>query len=105
VSDYANDVRVYDYTLGTLKLTISTNYGGAMPPTNYAGGLVFGDAGRLFVAAFNNDDATGNPGVLLRFDGASGDPLPGAGNTGAILVKEDARLKRPIGVAVSPVEL
>jgi hypothetical protein len=102
VSDYANDVRQYDYATGALKKTLSTNYGGATPSTNLVGGIAFGEGGRLFVAAFNSDEASGHPGAILRFDGATGDPLPSEGNGGALLVKEDARLKRPIGVATRP---
>ncbi|HWO19356.1 MAG TPA: hypothetical protein VNO30_11290 [Kofleriaceae bacterium] len=42
------------------------------------------------------------PGTLLRFDGATGDPLPAAGQSGAVLVADDARLQRPIGIAAWP---
>lgn len=102
VSDYAGDVRRYDYTTGMLKATLSTNYSGVTPSKNLVGGLAFGEAGQLFVAAFNADDTLKNPGAVLRFEGDSGNPLPAAGQTGAIFVKEDPRLVRPIGIVARP---
>jgi len=104
VSDYANDVRRFDFTTGALVSTIATNYSGETPSKNNIGSLAFGEGGVLFVLGFNADMATGNPGAVLRFDGSTGDPLPGNNNPGALLVKEDARLKRPIGITTVPAE-
>lgn len=102
VSDFANDIRRYDARSGTLKSTLPTNYAGETPSHNNLGGLAFGAGGRLFTVGFNLDDATGNPGAVLRFDGATERPLPAAGQTGALLVPEDPRLARPIGILALP---
>ena len=53
------------------------------------------------VLGFDVDDTKGNPGTVLRFD-AEGKPLPASGQSGAVLVKADARLKRPIGILALP---
>jgi streptogramin lyase len=98
VSDYANDIRRFDRVTGALKSTISTNYSGVTPSGNSIGGLSFDNHGRLFTVGFNADEATGHPGAVLRFDGATSAPLPGMGQTGAVLVPENKRLLRPIGV-------
>jgi hypothetical protein len=39
---------------------------------------------------------------VLRFDGATGAPLPGAEQMGAVLTPEDKRLVRPIGIVALP---
>ncbi len=101
VSDYANDIRRYDFTLGMLQSTISTNYTGTMPSGNFFGGLTFGDGGRIFAVGFDADDTKGNVGTVLRFD-AEGKPLPRTGEVGAVLVDADARLARPIGILALP---
>ncbi len=102
VSDFANDIRRYDARSGALKSTIPTNYSGTIPSKNNLGGIAFGAGGRLFTVGFNLDDKTGNPGAVLRFDGATGVPLPAQGQTGALLVPEDGRLVRPIGILALP---
>ncbi len=98
VSDYANDIRRFDRVTGALKSTISTNYSGVTPSGNSIGGLSFDNHGRLFTVGFNADEATGHPGAVLRFDGATSAPLPGMGQTGAVLVPENKKLLRPVGV-------
>ena len=40
----------------------------------------------------------GNPGAVLRYDGATGTPLPATGQSGAIFVPQSAILVRPIGI-------
>ncbi len=95
VSDFANDIRVYEWPSGMLKNTISTNYTGTMPSGNYMGGVSIGDKGNIFTAGFATAD--GNVGTVLRFDSA-GAPLPADGQSGSILVNADARLNRPIGI-------
>jgi hypothetical protein len=102
VSDYANDIRRFDGATGTLKSTLSTNYSGTTPSGNNLGSLAFGAGDRLFTVGFNVDEATGHPGAVLRFDGATGSPLPASGQMGALLVPEDARLSRPIGLLALP---
>ncbi|MDC0740384.1 Vgb family protein [Polyangium mundeleinium] len=101
VSDFANDIRRYDFTMGTLLGTIATNYTGSSPSGNYLGGLSFGDGGRIFTVGFDVDDTKGNPGTVLRFE-ADGTPVPASGQSGAVLVKADARLARPIGILALP---
>lgn len=64
------------------------------------GGLTFDDRRRLFTVGFAMNDAM--PGTILRFDGATGAPLPAAGQSGAVLVSNDARLQRPIGITARP---
>jgi len=101
VTDYANDIRRYDFTMGTLLGTIETNYSGSTPSTNYLGAMTFGDGGHIFAVGFDVDDTKGNPGTVLRFD-AETKPLPAEGQSGAVLVKADARLARPIGILALP---
>jgi glucose/arabinose dehydrogenase len=101
VSDYANDIRRYDATTGQLKSVIATSYSG-IPSMNFLGSLAFGDNGALFTVGFDSDDTTAQLGTILRFDAATGDPLPSEGQSGAIFVPEDARLKRPIGITARP---
>ncbi|MDI1479521.1 hypothetical protein [Polyangium sp. y55x31] len=101
VSDYANDIRHYDFATGMQLGTISTNYTGTTPSTNYLGALSFGDGGRIFAVGFDVDEAKGNPGTVLRFD-ADGMPLPASGQSGAVLVNADSRLARPIGILALP---
>jgi sugar lactone lactonase YvrE len=95
VSDFANDIRVYEWPGGMLKNAISTNYTGTMPSGNYMGGVSIGDKGNIFTAGFAT--AEGNVGTVLRFDSA-GAPLPANGQPGSILVNADSRLLRPIGI-------
>ncbi|MRG93822.1 PEP-CTERM sorting domain-containing protein [Polyangium spumosum] len=101
VSDYANDIRRYDFATGMVLGTLSTNYSGATPSKNYLGALSFGDGGHIFAVGFDVDEAKGHPGTVLRFD-AEGKPLPAEGQSGAVLVNADARLARPIGILALP---
>jgi DNA-binding beta-propeller fold protein YncE len=97
VSDFAQDVRRYDAHTGALLEELDTNYTGTLPSNDYVGEIAFGQDGRLFVVGFDNLDPT-NPGVLLRFDGRSGRPLPAPGEAGALLVAPTPTLARPIGI-------
>lgn len=99
ISDFANDIRVYDWPGGMLKQTISTNYTGTMPSGNFLGAVTLGENGNIFTAGFATAD--GNVGTVLRFD-SMGDPLPAMGQSGAILVNADMRLNRPIGILALP---
>ncbi len=102
VSDFANDVRRFDPHTGALLAQLDTNYTGTTPSNNFIGGLAFGVAGRLFVAGFDLA-AEGNPGAVLRYNGASGNPLPLPGLPGAQFVAPSASLSRPIGLlAINP---
>jgi sugar lactone lactonase YvrE len=96
VSDFAGDVRRYNAD-GAIVQVLSTNYTGTVPSQNFVGGLSFGTKGQLFVAAFNTV-LDGNPGAILRYDGATGTPRPAVGQSGAILVPQSAILVRPIGI-------
>ncbi|MCX4241176.1 Vgb family protein [Paraliomyxa miuraensis] len=92
-TDFAGGLRRHD-AMGAVVWEVSTSYvmGAA------TGALAFGSDGEIYVPAFDTADDTG-PGVLLRFDAATGDPLPGDGLSGAIFVGPDSALVRPIGVA------
>jgi hypothetical protein len=81
--------------------TLSTNYTGTTPSNNFIGGLTFDPDGILYTVGF--DFTQGNQGAILRFDGKTGDPLPGAGESGAIFVSTNPNLKRPIGITYSPI--
>ena len=102
VSDFANGIRRYDGD-GNLIDTISTSYTG-MPTTNFTGSLTFGASGELFSVGFDNTAGSNNAGVLMRWDADTGDPRPGPGLPGALLLEADeARLFRPIGMlAIAP---
>lgn len=102
VSDYANGIRRYDMN-GAVIDEISTSYTGT-PTQNATGSLSFGDEGRLFAVGFDSGDGSGNPGVILRFEGPSGAPLPFPGNDGALFVPDSEYLVRPIGVVAVPGE-
>ncbi|MDX2270534.1 MAG: NHL repeat-containing protein [Cyanobacteriota bacterium] len=98
VSDFANDIRVYDSNTGVLIDTYSTNYTGTSPSSNFIGSLAFGSEGTLFVVGFDNEDDNNPIGTILRYDSATGSPFPSQGNGGAIFVPANAELVRPIGV-------
>jgi sugar lactone lactonase YvrE len=100
VSDFANDIRRHDRASGALLATLPTGYEGTTPRGNFMGGLAFGRDGALFTVGFDSADDSGAPGTILRFDSASGQPLPAEGEQGAIFVPEDPRMKRPIGLTV-----
>jgi len=101
VSDFANDIRRYDLLTGGLVDTLSTNYTGTTPSNNFIGGLTFDPDGILYTVGF--DFTQGNQGAILRFDGETGNPLPAAGESGAIFVSTNPNLKRPIGITYSPI--
>jgi sugar lactone lactonase YvrE len=101
VSDFANDIGRYDPRTGALLDTLPTGFMGTSPRTSFMGGLTFGDRQRLFTVGFDAmNDAM--PGTILRFDGATGEPLPAAGQSGAVLVSADTHLRRPIGITAWP---
>lgn len=93
-SDFANAIRRYDVTTGALLQEYSSTYYGFM------GNLAFDPAGNLYTPGFNFLD--GNIGAISRFDGATGAPLPGQGQTGSVFVPASSSLQRPIGIAYSP---
>ncbi|MCU0569658.1 MAG: DUF4114 domain-containing protein, partial [Oculatellaceae cyanobacterium Prado106] len=94
VSDFANSVRRYDLTTGTLVDTLSTNYTNTTPSNNFVGSLAFGPEGDLYVAGF---DVNTEIGAVLTFDGSSGSP------TGplTLLVPPNSR-QRSIGLVLPP---
>jgi hypothetical protein len=96
VSDFANDIRRYD-TTGNLKDVLSTNYTGTKPSNNFIGNLTFDGRDRLYTVGF--DTTQNNQGVILRYDGETGDPLPAGNQPSAIFVPQNKQLKRPIGIA------
>ncbi len=98
VSDYANDVRRYDLNTRVLEATMSTNYSGVTPSTNLVGSLTFGEDAHLYTLGFDDSEANGYKGAVLRFDGRTNAPLPASGQQGALFVAPDSRLVRPIGI-------
>ncbi|WP_152629528.1 PEP-CTERM sorting domain-containing protein [Haliangium ochraceum] len=100
VSDFANGIRRYDSD-GALIGSIDTSYTGT-PSSNLTGSISFGDDGSLFAVGFADSGA--NEGVILRWDGATGEPRPAAELSGALLVEDsEPELIRPIGIlAISP---
>lgn len=100
VSDFANDIRRYDMS-GTLLTTLATGFTGTSPRGNHMGGLTFGEGQRLFTVGFDMTDPE-EPGTILRFDSATGDHLPAEGQSGAVLVAGDTRMKRPVGITAWP---
>jgi outer membrane protein assembly factor BamB len=92
-TDFAGGVRRHDETGATVWASSTSYVAGAA-----TGALAFGNDGVLYVPAFDTADETG-PGVLLRFDALTGDPLAGMGLEGAIFSGPDAALVRPVGVA------
>jgi sugar lactone lactonase YvrE len=100
VSDFANGVRRYDRD-GNLLQEISTSYTGT-PTHNSTGSLTFGDQGTMFVAGFDSTEGSGHPGVILRYDGHGGDPLPANKGQGAVFVPTNQNLVRPIGILAVP---
>lgn len=102
VSDFANGIRRYDSDAALVD-SIVTSYTGANT-SNFSGSLAFGADGQLFSVGFDSTDGSDNRGVVLRWNGDSGAPMPGMNLTGALLVEDsDPALIRPIGIeAVSP---
>ncbi|NJM63726.1 MAG: hypothetical protein HC849_31995 [Oscillatoriales cyanobacterium RU_3_3] len=73
-----------------------------VPAAIFVGSLAFSPIGNLFAVGFDNRENAGNAGAILRFNGATGDPLPAAGKENAIFVSPDSKLQRPIGIAFFP---
>jgi len=95
VSDFANDIRRYDLD-GNLLQTLSTNYTGTLPSSNFVGNLSFGKQGNLFSVGFNNNELEA-PGAIMRWD-SNGNPLPRANQNDAIFVPLTYDLSRAIGI-------
>ncbi len=70
-SDFANGVRRYNLTTGALVESLSTNYTGTTPSSNFIGSLAFGATGDLYVVGF---DTSTEVGAVIRYDGSSGTP-------------------------------
>ncbi len=91
VSDFANNIRVYDSS-GNLVKTISTNYTGTGTTSNNTiGYLAFDDKGNLYTVGTNA--ANGETGSVLRFANATGGELQYTGTT-----YTSNQLTRPIGL-------
>lgn len=97
VSDFANDIRVYDSETGVLKDVLSTNYTGTVPSSNFIGSLTF-DGDFLFTVGFDNRPENNTIGAVLRYNSSSGQPQPSQGNEGPLFVAPDPILERPIGI-------
>ncbi|BDA76184.1 hypothetical protein CAL7716_103500 (plasmid) [Calothrix sp. PCC 7716] len=98
VSDFANDIRRYNSKTGALIDTLSTNYTGTIPSSNFIGSLTLDDNNFLYTVGFDNTANSGNLGAILRYDAISGNELPSPGNTNAIFVPTTNKLLRPIGI-------
>ncbi|MBW4508313.1 MAG: PEP-CTERM sorting domain-containing protein [Scytonematopsis contorta HA4267-MV1] len=98
VSDFANDIRRYNSKTGALIDTLSTNYTGTTPSSNFIGGLTFDENNFLYTVGFDNRPNSNNLGAILRYDALSGNPLPTQSNTNAIFVPTSSKLLRPIGI-------
>ncbi|MDC0678775.1 hypothetical protein [Sorangium atrum] len=96
----SSDIRRYDAT-GALLDTLPTGFTGTTPRGNHMGGLTFGEVRRLFTVGFDAMNYAA-PGTILRFDRATGDPLPAEGQSGAVFVAEDTRMKRPVEITAWP---
>lgn len=90
VSDFANAVRRYDLTTGSLLGEFSSSYPGFM------GNIAIDPDGNLYTPGF--DTLNGNIGAVSRFD-PNGNPLPAVGESGSVLIPATMNLKRPIGIA------
>jgi WD40 repeat protein len=99
-SDFANGIRNYDLATGRLLSTISTNFTGTNPSNNFTGGVAFDANNLLYTVGFDTSKA--NQGAILRVDGNTGAPQPGAGQSGALLVSTTPLLNRPVGIAYAP---
>ncbi|GAB4211247.1 MAG: hypothetical protein OHK0012_03360 [Synechococcales cyanobacterium] len=100
VSDFANDIRIYNLETGVQTGTLATNYTDTIPSGNFIGGLAFTPDGLLFSVGFDNRDGANSIGAILRYDSATRQPFPTAGNTGALFTPPNANLQRPIGVLI-----
>jgi sugar lactone lactonase YvrE len=102
VSDFGNNIRRYDLSTGELIATLPTNYSSTQASNNSTGNLTFDSSNNLYSVAFERQN---NHGVILRFDGVTGEPLPASGNTGSIFVHGDRYLSRPVGIIYTPNQL
>ncbi|BDA75088.1 hypothetical protein RIVM261_032670 [Rivularia sp. IAM M-261] len=98
VSDFANDIRRYDSQTGALIDTLSTNYTGTVPSSNFIGSLTLDNNNILYTVGFDNTADSRNLGAILRYDAVSGKPLPSVGNSGSVFVATNDKLLRPIGI-------
>lgn len=94
VSDFANDIRRYDFATGTLIESLSTNYTGTVPSNNFMGSLAFAPNGDLFTVGF--DFTQNNIGSILKYDFSS--PTKDR----SVVALNAPQLKRPIGVLFAP---
>lgn len=104
-SDYANGIRSYNLTTGSLQSVISTSYvffddNGQQRSANFIGNLAFNSDNLLYTVGF--DFNNNNLGAILRYDGITGNPLPSMGNNYGVFVPTNNNLQRPIGIAILP---
>ncbi|MBI4780043.1 MAG: PEP-CTERM sorting domain-containing protein [Oscillatoriophycideae cyanobacterium NC_groundwater_1537_Pr4_S-0.65um_50_18] len=95
VSDFAGGIRQYDFA-GQLVSTLSTNYTGTAPSSNFIGSLTFGsgeNSNNLYAIGFNNAAGQDNIGSVLAYKDAKGSATKFTG-----IATTDSSLKRPIGV-------
>jgi sugar lactone lactonase YvrE len=87
------DVESYDGTTGTFRGHFVTPNSGGL---NHPQGLVFGPDGNLYVS-----DAYSRS--IMRYDGVTGAPLPGPGNSGALFVSQGSGdLEEGQGIVFGP---
>ncbi|MGL4499404.1 MAG: hypothetical protein ACRCU2_10130 [Planktothrix sp.] len=99
VSDFAGGIKNYDLLTGELLNTISTNYLGTSPSSNFLGGLTFGTDGNVYTVGFDTRKGANNIGAILAYNPLTGVPIPNPNNPNSnIFVGPDSRLSRPIGI-------
>ena len=97
VSDFANDIRRYGLESGELLEILPTNYSGTSPSSNFMGSLAFDANGDLFTVGFDNSEAGGTLGALLKFDRDTRERT--------VITQSTPLLQRPIGIAFAPISV
>jgi hypothetical protein len=90
-TDFAGGLRVFDLQ-GSMDYAVGTTY----TPDASTGSMSIGMDGMVYVPGFLNETT---PGVVMRFELATGAPMPLEGLEGALFIQNDA-LVRPVGILV-----
>ena len=99
VSDFAGGIKNYDLLTGELLNSISTNYLGTSPSSNFLGGLTFGNDRNVYTVGFDTREGADNIGAILAYNPLTGVPIPNLNNPNSnLFVGPDSRLNRPIGI-------
>ncbi|HBK24590.1 MAG TPA: PEP-CTERM sorting domain-containing protein [Planktothrix sp. UBA10369] len=99
VSDFAGGIKNYDLLTGELLNSISTNYLGTSPSSNFLGGLTFGNDGNVYTVGFDTREGANNIGAILAYNPLTGVAISNPNNPNSnIFVGPDSHLNRPIGI-------